>query len=206
MDDTNKKRIIGITIIITGLILLALIIYFLFFYNFSQPVPEGEKAENVPASIKTEPISPEKKKAIFNASEQPKITKEEIAEEELKRMAASFTERFGSYSNQSSYGNILDLKIFMTAKMQDWADNFIKETIAKNAYSGIYYGVTTKAVSETIRKFDDDGGEAIILVSAQRREATGATNNITTSYQDILIKFTKEKGAWKVDSADWQKK
>lgn len=206
MDDTNKKRIIGITIIVVGLILLAIIIYFLFFYNFSQPVPEEKNVQNIPASVKTEPTLPEQKKAIFNVNERPKITKEEIAEEELKRMAASFTERFGSYSNQSSYGNILDLKIFMTAKMQDWADNFIKEIIAKSVYSGIYYGVTTKAVSETIRKFDEDGGEAIILVSAQRREAAGATNNITTSYQDILIKFTKEKGAWKVDSADWQKK
>ena len=120
-------------------------------------------------------------------------------------MAASFVERFGSYSNQSNYNNINDLKIFMTKNMSNWADKFIKEQREKSQVNDIYYGITTKAVSEKVQEFDEDVGQAEILVSTRRREALGTTNNVSKTYnQNILVTFVKERGSWKVDSAYWQ--
>ena len=37
----------------------------------------------------------------------------EMTREDLKSLASSFAERMGSYSNQSDYGNMSDLKLFM---------------------------------------------------------------------------------------------
>ena len=205
MDDIKKKRIIGIVVVTVGLALFVAIIYFLFFYNFSPPtLPEKETAKTAkePATSNL----PQTPKAVINVGKYASPTKSEITEEELKRLAASFAERFGSFSNQSPYANILDLKIFMTEKMQVWADKYIEDINAKKADASIYYGITTKAVSTEIKKYDQDSSQAEILVKTQRRKAIATANNITTSYEDILIELVKNKGAWKVDGAYWQTK
>ena len=62
----------------------------------------------------------------------------------------------------------------------------------------------TKAIFQEVKKFDDDVGEAEILVKTQRREATGTMTNTTNFYQDIIIAFLKNGNAWKVDRANWQ--
>lgn len=207
MNDIKKKRIIGVIIVIMGLILLAAIIYFLFFYNFSSSTPPA--GEEIKEAIPKEPGGlniPPSPKAVINIGERAPIAKSDVTEEELKRLAASFAERFGSFSNQSPYANILDLKIFMTEKMQAWADKYIEDINAQKADTSIYYGITTKAVSTETKKYDKDASQAEILVKTQRREAIATANNITTSYEDVLIKLVKNKGAWKVDGAYWQTK
>jgi hypothetical protein len=134
----------------------------------------------------------------------PEVTNEEKLKTDLSRMAAAFAERFGSYSNQSNFENILDLKNFMTNQMQAWADDFIAKSRAERPDTSIYWGVTTKALKTTILNFDETKGVAEILVSTQRREATGTTTNARIYYQDIAIKFVKENGVWKVDEAIWK--
>lgn len=127
-----------------------------------------------------------------------------VDKDDLKRMAASFAERFGSYSNQSNYSNIVDLKIFMSIKMVAWAENFVREQ-RRNNMTEIYYGITTKAINEEVLDFDEDNGSASILVQTRRREANGTVNNVSNFFnQNITIIFMKEDGIWKVDSANWQ--
>ncbi len=209
----NNKKYIGILIIIVGLIAFIGLVYFMFFYDFSsKELTQGNKesAGEAPAgetpgqplkqSVKTSP-----QRAVINIEERIQ-SDDKVTEEDLKRMAASFAERLGSYSNQSNYGNIRDLKIFMSAKMKNWADRFIEEETAKNSDSSIYYGVTTKAVSKQVNQFDDDLGRAEIVVGAQRREATGTISNATSFRQDVVISFVKENGAWMADNAVWQKR
>jgi hypothetical protein len=198
----DKRKIFGIIIIIIGILALVAVIYFMFFYSptpTEQPAA-GEKApvENNTANL---PVTEEKKTAVINIIEPPRP--EEITADDLKRMAASFAERFGSYSNQANYGNIKDLKIFMSSSMKEWADDYIQKEIAKNADKSIYYGTTTKAAGTEVISFNETAGVAEILVNTQRRTASGVMNNAETSQQDILIKYVKEKGAWKVNSAKW---
>ena len=129
----------------------------------------------------------------------------QFTKEDLSRMAGSFAERFGSYSNQSNFNNIVDLKLFMSERMKEWADNYVGAQRVKETATDIYYGITTKAVAEEIREYDDDSGKASVYVQTRRREATSSTNNTSKVFgQDIIIKFIKEKGAWKVDGANWQ--
>ncbi len=134
------------------------------------------------------------------------VSDEKKEEEELKRLSSSFAERFGSYSNQSNFENIINLKVYMSKRMQRWADQFVAASLVGNPDNSIYYGLTTKALSVNTNVFDTKKGTAEFIVSTQRREATGSSSNITVFYQDILIKYAKEDGAWKVDEAIWQEK
>jgi hypothetical protein len=207
----NRKHI-GLLIIILGIILILVILYIIFFssrFSFNDFINNNDNNTVVTPPVNNLPIDDTtkeevKKKATINIE---KIKKDliDVTEDDLKQMAASFAERFGSYSNQSNFGNIEDLKIFMTKKMQVWADNFVEEQRTKSQFSGIYYGITTKAVSEEAKTFDDDAGVSSIIVSTRRREASNTTNNTTNVFnQTIKVDFIKENGAWKVDSALWQ--
>lgn len=199
-----NRKFLSIVFIFLGLVFLGVIVYFIFFHNFSAPeviVPENKVENNT--LIQKEPVV--KKEETRNLAP---ITKPKTAnlEEDLKRLAASFTERFGSFSNQAGYQNIKDLKIFMSSSMADWADRYITDEIAKNTSKTIYYGISTKAVATKMEDLDLENGTAKISVSTQRTEATGSTSNTTRFAQNIMINLVKEKGAWKVDSANWQGK
>lgn len=125
------------------------------------------------------------------------------AETTVMQIASSFAERFGSFSNQSDFANLEDLKILMTDKMAKWADDYMKEQREKiTEIPGEYYGMTTKALNEKVVSQSDNAAQ--VRVATQRREATGTTANFKVIYQDILIDLVKEGDVWKVDGAYWQ--
>ncbi len=203
------RKFLNLIVIIIALVALAGIVYVVFFYDFigKDRVSEEKKIFFPPEEIQEEGetivLSSENQKGLSTGKRE--ISQSEISEENLKRMAASFAERFGSYSNHSNYSNISDLKIFMTNTMQAWADGFVEEIKAKQGSSDIYYGVTTKAVATEVKKFDEGAGQAEILVKTQKRESSGTMDNAAVTYQDILIFFINESNSWKVDKAEWQK-
>ncbi|MFH1233969.1 MAG: hypothetical protein V1649_05000 [Patescibacteria group bacterium] len=202
-----NTKTVGIIIIITGLILIIGIVYLIFFYRFSSPT-EPAIIQQPSAIIKPQqPVQqPVATPLTGTTVKVTKIKKTGINQDDLARIASAFAERFGSYSNQSDYGNVRDLKLFMSSKMQVWADNYISQAQANHQQTAIYYGVTTKAIASEVKQFNNESEQAEILIKTQRREATGATANAATFYQNIIIKFVREQGAWKVDSANWQAK
>jgi len=203
------KKLLNLIIVIVAVAALAGIVYIVFFYDFT-----GKKITNEEKKISSPrgEIQPEEKTVVLSSENQKdlsvgkrEISESEIAQENLKRMAASFAERFGSFSNQSNYGNLEDLKIFMSAKMQAWSENYISREREINIDSSIYFGVITKSISSEIKKFDENSGTAEILVSTKKSETKGR-ENIANYYQNIILKFIKEKEVWKVDEANWQEK
>lgn len=219
-----SKKIIGIIIIFSGLVLLTGVVYLLFFRQSYWPSWLGflKGKENaivrvnnnlIPnlGSTTTSPTSSrEVKKIIFtetkteDKTEITKATKSEFSRQDLLRLAASFAERFGTYSNQSNFSNILGLKIFMSRRMKVWVNSYIREHQQTQMDNSIYYSITTKAVSQEFKDYDDDLGRSVVLVKTRRREASGSVSNVSDTFsQNILINFIKENGAWKVDSANW---
>jgi hypothetical protein len=204
------KKLLNFLVIIVALAALAGIVYILFFYDFTGKNMGGEEKkifslpEEFPEEGEIMVLSSENQKNLVGGREE--MSQSEITRENLKRMAAFFAERFGSYSNHSNYNNIFDLKIFMTGSMQVWADKFVEETKTGWGSSDVYYGVTTKAVEAEIKEIDESAGWAEILVKTQKREASGTMENTLVSYQDILLFFVEENNFWKVDRAEWQTK
>ena len=219
-----QKKIFGFIIILVGVILLAGIIYIFFAGDFlnligktnDYPAINNNKNNEVPKVINInedrinssqDSASKDPRKITINDLDENNTETEDkqMGKKDLIRIAGSFAERFGTYSNQSNFGNISSLKIFMSSKMKKWSDNYIKEQKEKKYDSSIYYGITTKSVASELKDFDDDLGFASILISTRRREATGTMNNYSNTFtQDILIDFTIEDGAWKVDRVFWQ--
>jgi len=219
-----QKKIFGFIIILVGVILLTGIIYVFFAGDFLNLIGKtnddplinnnGNNEISKTLNINEDQINSSQDSASENPREitindfdenNAKIEDKQAGKKDLIRIAGSFAERFGTYSNQSNFGNIGSLKIFMSSKMKKWSDSYIKEQKEKKYDTSIYYGITTKAAASTVKEFDDDSGAASILVSTRRREATGTMNNYSNIFtQDILIGFVMENGAWKVDSAYWK--
>ena len=186
------------------LLLLLGIIYFLFFFNLQgkavpQPAPKQATSTVNTLPATTTPVAVQT--AIKPNPNAPAATSDDVQKTNLQKEAASFAERLGSYSNQSDYGNITDLKVEMTASMQKWADAFAAAA-EKNNDPSTYQGVTTIAVSEEIKDYSDVQGKADFLVHTQKIDS--AADGTTATYnQDILITFVKQNGHWLVDNAKW---
>lgn len=188
----NRKKI-GILIIFIGLVFLVVFVYFMFFAGGDEKIiaPATEERDDKVVEIKDQP------KVVFEAKQ---LSEEEVVQMDLKRMSMVFVEIFGSYSNQSDFGNIKDSKVFMSDKMKKWADDFINDSRIKKDDAAVYSGMVTKAISQEVKSFSDDSAE--ISVSAQRKEIKENKENIF--YQNILVDFVKEGEEWKVDNAVWQ--
>ncbi|MFH1744884.1 MAG: hypothetical protein ABH881_01805 [bacterium] len=212
-----NKKILGMIIIIVAFLLLLGFLYLMFFSSFfkkeaqenieSIDIKQGQTENKQPVNLSANE-TPNIKKIIINAEngggeELVARTKENVDKEDLMRMSASFAERFGSYSNQSDFQNIEDLKIFMSEEMGVWADGYIATERIKMGDSSIYYGIVTKAVAEEVRSYDES--VMSVLVNTRRREMAASTDNSSDTFsQDILIGLVKENGIWKIDSAFWQ--
>jgi len=199
------KRIWGIIIVIAALAIIAGIIYVIFFYKFSSPIEPVIEQPAATTPVETvEPVVETPVQAPTTVQPAPPLKKAEVNQDDLARMASAFAERFGSFSNQSDYGNVRDLQIFMTNTMKDWSENYINDARSRKTQTAIYYGIVTKAISSTVKQFDADTGLAEILVKTQRRESAGLAGNSSTFYQDIIIKYIREQGVWRVDGFYWQ--
>lgn len=152
------------------------------------PAPQQAPVAEIPATPSPAPIPPPQRSA---------------GEADLASIGMPFVERFGSYSNQSNFENLSDLLPFMTEDFKKWAQGKINDQLAK-PYQPIYQGVTTKALSYTMKLFDEKTGIAEMTVSTQRREMIGSPANTKTTTQDIALKFVQKDDIWLVDHAEWK--
>jgi hypothetical protein len=218
-----NTKIIGILIITLGLGGLFGGVYYIYkqmYYKSDEPTFVEQEEEEVEINtiqnedsydlpIKTENgniekiIEFQKKTVVISGKETQEDDDETLKEEQLKRTASLFIERFGSYSNQSNFSNVSDLKIYMSDEMKDWADDFVRKNNIDRDVS-VYYGITTKSILQKVEFIDMETGEASILVNTLRRESGGGSTEDNSFYQESLVKFILEKGFWKVDSASWK--
>ncbi|MFH1413138.1 MAG: hypothetical protein ABIG10_03900 [bacterium] len=199
MQLQNNKKRFGFFIITLGLVLIGAIIYFIFFHDFSG------KESGVSTEIEEAKDMPERKQNVKTPEGEevlnltPSLTQEELYHEDVRQLASSFTERLGSWSNQADSSNLVDLKLFMTKQMQDWADeNIISNRIGLDYEE--YYGISTKAVTSEVQSKSDDF--ASVMVHTKRTEIKQGKTRVFN--QDILIKLAKPGKSWKVDGAFWQ--
>lgn len=204
--QTNRKAL-GILLILLGLIIIAVIVYFLFIKKNAteQPLAPGTSVTGqLPAGEEKGTTTPSNQPRNYTKYDITKETAHQINATDLEQRAAAYAERLGSYSTQSDYGNFTDLKIYMTASLQDWADKYVATQKAA-AKSGSYYGITAKTLTTEVKSFDDKAGTAEIIVTTERRESTEAIGGGEPFRQNLDLKFLKVNGEWLMDSAYWVK-
>jgi len=197
---TRRNKII-IVAVVTFLI-IGIILFLLWWFRSKEkeisPGPDVDVIQGieVPANLPTASAS--------LPSETGETAVQQNLRVDIKAIASTFTERFGSYSNQDNFSNLNSLRDLMTIKMRTWADQYIAQQIEESGDNSVYYGFTTKAVSVKIDDLDITLGRAEVLVSTQRQEARGDINNPRVFYQDLKLSMTKNTEGWKVDEANWQ--
>lgn len=192
---SKRNRII----ILLGIVFIVLLLVILIVWLMSRPQPQPPAPPADPSAINIPVILPQSSAVKTSPSVPPS---EESLAANLKSIAASFAERFGSYSNEGNFNNLNDLRSMMTLKMNAWADNYIaSQQLSEN---DSYYGVTAIAVSSKVITLSEELGQADIIVSTQRQTAKGSTINPRVSYQDLEIALVNTNDGWKVDSAQWQ--
>ncbi len=207
----SKRKLIGILIILTGFIIIGALLYFMFFNNryvkkqidnISQKTDRFRQKISPVSSDKETPEKTKSPKVIIHKEKQ-EDAKKQNQEESLKFVAISFAERFGSYSNQSNFQNIIDLKPFMSEKMKKWADSYVTQLRQKQKDVSSYYSIITKAITAKVENFSPKSNSAVVTVSVIRNEnkTDGSKSRFS---QDIILNFIKEGSAWRVDKVKWQ--
>lgn len=209
MQQDNRKKI-GLFIIIFGLLILILIIYFGYFNNKKAPVikiPTNNSIINnlPPSGTDTTASGTAETPRALVSYDLSKEAPHKVNATDVSKIAMAFAERFGSFSNQSSYGNFTDLKILMTANMQDWADKYVADLKASSLNKTSYYGITTNSLTYKIEKFDEIGAAAQIVVTTKRQENTESVTPSPAYIQKLDLDFKKVNGEWLVDKAYWEK-
>lgn len=206
---TNRKST-GLIVIIIGLILIGLIVYFGFLRKTPTAVdttpgaltPGGAQLPTGPTVGTTTPGDTPRNFQQYDLSKEPA---HQTDAEDLAKIAMSFAERLGSFSSQSNYGNFTDLKIFMTESFREWADKYVAEQKSQAQQAGAYYGIVTQALTATVKNFDAAAKTARITVATERRESSEKINGGNAFRQNIDITFSKVNDDWLVDAAYWEK-
>ncbi len=215
----KNKKILLVLIVILFFALVGGVLYFFLLQKdidvvrvaskkIKQSIGKSEDKNSVPSL----PDLDVKKINVNDGNEEKKITKDlpkpkqekksNLSEKELLiKKALSFADKFGTYSNQSDFGNLKDLKPLMTEQMQNWVDG------QKNNFSTEkYYGIITKAVSAEFQDFDDSNNVVKILLKTRRKEFLEDAGEQEVFNQDLILTFKKTNKEWKVDSAFWVEK
>lgn len=206
----NRKKI-GLLIIVIALIILVIIAILYFNRKKSEEVISEPTSiiatSTLPGSAAnsqtptTTPSDRPLNRQEYDISKEPA---HQLNDNDASKLATSFAERLGSFSNQSNYGNVTDLKIFMTEKMRDWADKYVAGLKAQD-YSGEYYGITTKTLTTEITSYNEKAGTSEILVVTERQE--GRADSLSEPFrQNMTVKLVEKNGEWLVDSAYWEDK
>jgi hypothetical protein len=200
--------------IIVALLILALILLILWLLSLQQAAPVGEPVLDEAGGTISKPLGGQLDTsygAYVNTNKQPPQPSQPTEttppappdnRSNLKRLAAAFAERYGSFSNNSDYENLLDLKAFMTASMAANTDTYVEDARAKGSASAEYYGMTTRSISTEVTALDETAGTAVVIVTTQRHSSGTLGEKIY--YQSIDVKFVKAGDTWQVSAAAWQ--
>ncbi len=125
------------------------------------------------------------------------LSTEEQIKNAVRQWAKIFIERYGSYSNDNSGQNILDVQELASPDL--WS--VISKRINYAPAGGAFTGVSTRVVNTTIVDWSDS--RAVIDLKTMRLENN---NNILTDRQhDVRVVMIKIGDDWKADDFKWGK-
>ncbi len=205
----NPKRT-GLVIIISALILLAALIFFIIWQKNYEP---AEPEIIIPAPTSTFPLAeadpveapqttPSDRPRNYQAYDISQEEAYQVSAHDAEKRAQLFAERFGSFSNQSNYNNIADVTILMTPSMRLWAEDYLAE-LRQQPYSGDYYGIISTVIFSEILNYNEAEGTISLAVTTERQETKGLDSS--EPYQQVIdIDLIKDGNDWLVDRAQWR--
>ena len=117
-------------------------------------------------------------------------------------IARTFIERFGSYSSQSDFANVDDIRVLATASFQAELDQQVAELRSVTDAEGGYTGVSTTVIS--MKTVSETETETTFLITTQREESVGTPGNTSVRYQDVEVSLVKSGDSWLISDVTWQ--
>jgi len=181
-------------ILFGGLIVIGILVYWL--------IPTGD--ESLTGDQTPLPAKVDLPQEQVNAVKLPPPTQKELDAQSGIRIAKTFVERFGTYSNTNGYFDFESVSKICTDTMVSWLKTSylaqLKKDYPANGFSVV---MATQAPAGSLVSQSD--GAMTVRVSATRQETKG--DKISEPFlQDIIVELKKIDAGWFVDAAFWQKK
>jgi len=157
-----------------------------------------EPKETTDANIKQSPAeSVQQNTSLKNEPPALPLNERTPQEQQLYNVARNFAERYGSFSTDSKFANLEEVKIFSSPKMIEE----LNKIISSNKEAAEFYGVSSKVLKVDIEEESQDTAQ--VLVFLQRQEAKEGKDNFVF-YQNLELFLIKSGNNWLVDEAEWQ--
>lgn len=125
-----------------------------------------------------------------------KLTTEDALKNSAIQMSKIFIERYGTYSSDSNYANIREVKTIVTQRLWDEISQILDTTPPDE-----FMGVTTNAISSKIVEFDDD---SVLLKLSTRKIVTNSDNSTESKIVDANVWLSKSGENWLVEKIEWK--
>lgn len=200
--DSEKRKFIVLALIIVSAVIIGLIIYFMVFYSYDNKPKTSLVATETPPPTATV-VSNQTAKDQATASVPTGSFAVDLVQEDALQVARTFTERFGTYSNQGGQNQFDDLNLFVTKKMKAWLSDYTKNLLADLKDYEISYVVVSQAVSARALTMDKAAGRTSALVSVKQTEQTG-DEPVKVVNKNLKVELLQSGQRWKVDAVSWQ--
>jgi len=129
------------------------------------------------------------------------LTGDALTEQQAKRFAIFFAEKFGTFSSQGDFENFRELYSQMTPEMLKWA-----QTQVSNKYrqQDPYFGTTTRSLRAKLTRGKITDANIQITVDTQREERGETPDSNKIVYQAIQIDMVRSGNSWLVSRAQWK--
>ncbi len=192
--------------LITGSIVLIIVLVLLGMW-YAKRTPKVTTAPTTPTT--TVPVAPtetavpvQPKPALYGErpiTAPPKGNPEELF---IRQLAAIFTERFASYSNEGDNKHIADVLPLTTLQMQAWIK---KQAVPFGTAQGAYRGVTTRVLATTLVSKEET--KVVVQVSVQQDFSAAAPSTSTPVglvQKKAKVNLVKIQGEWKIEGFFWE--
>lgn len=124
------------------------------------------------------------------------IDEVDIENKKKENLAIFFIEKIGTYSKETNFRNVVDLKPYMTLEMQSWADDFVRRNRNFDNEERFF----TEVVN--IDSLGSSSDRAVWLLQTRRENESEGKKD--TYNQDVVLEMVYSNSNWKVSNITWK--
>ena len=123
------------------------------------------------------------------------LTAEELEKNSVEQIAKIVVERYGTYSTDNEFQNILEVKTLVTPAL--WTK--ISAAMKTKNTNTTFFGITTKVASTQISDWSGDAA-TVVLKTVRTENKNGSIKNM---YQDVTVGMKKIESVWLANTLTW---
>jgi hypothetical protein len=189
-------------VIVAGLIVIGLIVYFIIVPIFTANAPTANVNVNKPVNASLPNTNSQK--PITNTPVPPppaEVAPEATQASSARTIAIAFAERFATYSNQNNLANLDNLEVISTPAVWSFIKGSYRNDLLKSMPKGsAYYAMTSTALNANVAPISATEDSATVMM---QRVESGTASKV--AYATLDLKLKKTGDSWLVSWEQWEK-